>query len=148
LPLVTELSLLVTKLSPILAELSLLVVELSPLVAELSLLVAELLLLLVAELSLLVAELSPLKPRLQPCSRTGLANTSCLRPPSTLYSLTTRPVRLLDHPTSARRLLPRPPDQCSGIRRPRLTLCSGTASTTLRPQLEAHSSRPDFLGYM
>jgi hypothetical protein len=67
-------------------------VELSPLLAELSLLVAELLLLvakLVAELSSLLAKLSPLKPRLQPCSRTDLANTSCLRPPSTLYSSTT-----------------------------------------------------------
>jgi hypothetical protein len=63
-------------------------VELSPLLAELSLLVAELLL-LVAKLSSLLAKLSPLKPRLQPCSRTDLANTSCLRPPSTLYSSTT-----------------------------------------------------------
>jgi hypothetical protein len=66
-----------------LAALSLLVAELSPLLAELSSLI-------VAELSsLIVAELSPLEPRLQPCSWTGLVNTACLRPPSTLYSSTT-----------------------------------------------------------
>jgi hypothetical protein len=103
--------------------LSLIVIKLSPLVAKLSLLVAELLPLL-AELSLLVTELSPLEPRLQPCSGTGLTNTSCLRPPSTLYSSITRPVRLLDHPTSARGLLPRPPDQRSG-----------TTPSTTRPVL-------------
>jgi hypothetical protein len=130
------LSLLITELSPLLAELSLLVVELwplltelSPLVAELSPLLAELSSLIVAELSSLIdVELSLLKPRLQPCSGTGLANTSCLRPPSMLYSSTTRPVLgdcLLDYPTSAP---PRPPDQRSG-----------TASSTTRPALRDYA---------
>jgi hypothetical protein len=74
--------------------------------------------LLVTELSPLVAELSPLEPRLQPCSGTGLANTACLRPPSTLYSST----MLEALSTTSHAVLD--------------TLCSGTALTTLQPQLD------------
>jgi hypothetical protein len=57
-------------------------------------------------------------------SGTGLGITIHLRPPSTIHSLIT-----LGDSSITLRL-------CSGTRRPRLTLCSGTVSTTPRPQLE------------